>query len=281
MRGLNPLTFIASVLIYIVSIYLSSLRWMLLIPHHLGVKRLFSMYMIGAFFNTCMPGVIGGDAIKIFYLRNELKKRNLVRKGSSHSENSISIASVFMDRYTGFVALLSIAIAAFPFGFRYIQDTPVKWLVPLFITTFFLVSIAVFKFRVGERVQFLFKVYEHFAAYRSNMGALLKCFYYSMIIQLLNIIAVYILSKGLSIDISFTSLLVFIPIITVISFIPVSISGIGLREGAFAFLFGLTGVPVDMAVTLSLIWFLSIITASLWGLFEYLRFKTVLGGNVE
>jgi uncharacterized membrane protein YbhN (UPF0104 family) len=274
MQLLNPAVFIASSCIYIISIFFSSLRWKLLIAQPMETKRLFSLYMIGSFFNVYLPGIVGGDAVKAYYLNKDLSRQ------SSHAHPTapslpFAIASVFMDRYIGFSALLFISMIAFPIGFKYLDETPLERLVPMVFFLFLLGSIVVFKARAGEKIRFLFNVYEYFKLYRSKRDILIKTFLYSIIIQILNIFSVYILSKGLSMDISFITLMIFVPIIIVISFIPVSISGIGLREGAFVFLLGTMGIQPALAMTLSFLWFLSVVAASLWGLFEYLRFKAM------
>ncbi|WP_333655430.1 lysylphosphatidylglycerol synthase transmembrane domain-containing protein [Dissulfurispira sp.] len=280
MRALSPATFIAAVGIYITTTYLSSRRWNLLIPQDMETKGLFSLYMIGSFFNAYMPGIIGGDAVKAYYLSKVLKEDNSTPH-THQSSLSVAIASVFMDRYIGFSALLAISIIAFPFGFKYLEGTAVKWLMPLVLVAFISGSIIVLKFRFGERVKFLFRIYEYFQIYSRKRHILFKAFLYSLVIQISGIVAIYILSKGISLNISFLSLLIFVPIIILISFIPVSISGIGLREGAFVIFLGTIGVPSDSAMTLSILWFLSVVVASLWGLFEYLRFKSVFGGEVK
>ncbi|BCB95109.1 hypothetical protein JZK55_00310 [Dissulfurispira thermophila] len=283
-KALNLTAFLSAVGIYIVATYISSMRWNLLIHESIKTKRLFSLYMIGSFFNAYMPGIIGGDAVKAYYLSRVLKSVEHHASRTQHSTLdafTIAIASVFMDRYIGFFALLIISIIAFPFGYQYLEGTHVKWLMPAVLAAFILGSLVVFKFRFGERIKFLFKIYEYFQLYSRKKGILFRAFLYSVIIQIFGITAVYILSRGISLNISFMSLMIFVPIIILISFIPVSISGIGLREGAFVVFLGTLGVPSHLAMTLSIVWFLSSVTASLWGLFEYLRFKAVLGSEVK
>ena len=277
---LNPLIFITACGAYLFMIWLSSVRWNLLIPHKIKTSKLFSIYMIGSFFNTYMPGIIGGDAVKAYYLSKELKSLGVEGNSPTH-ELSIAIASVFMDRYIGFTAILFISMAAFPLAFAYLDGTPVRWLMPIVLVVFTGGSIVIFKFRIGERIKFLFRVYEYFHLYSRKRDVLLKAFIYSVILQGLNIGVVYFLSRGLSLEISFFHIVVFLPIIILISFIPVSISGIGLREGAFIILLGTAGVSPEMSVALSLVWFLSYVIASLVGLFEYLRLKPVLDRQVE
>ena len=276
---LNPLIFITACGAYLFMIWLSSVRWNLLIQRSMKTGKLFSIYMIGSFFNTYMPGIIGGDAVKAYYLSKELKGSGT--RELRDNTLSVAIASVFMDRYIGFTAILFISMAAFPLAFTYLEGTPVRWMMPIVLLIFTGGSIVVFKFRLGERLKFLFKVYEYFHLYSRKRDVLLKAFIYSVILQGLNIGVVYFLSRGLSINISFFHVVVFLPIIILISFIPVSISGIGLREGSFVILLGTVGVSQEMAVSLSLVWFLSYVIASLVGLFEYLRLKPVLDRQVE
>ncbi|MEW5746886.1 MAG: lysylphosphatidylglycerol synthase transmembrane domain-containing protein [Nitrospirota bacterium] len=288
-RLLNPLSFLGAVALYLLAAYLSTLRWKLLVPCTVGTRRLFSMYMIGSFFNTYLPGGIGGDAVKAYYLSREMIGRQ--KSGSDRqcpaieAPLTIAVASVFMDRYIGFGALLLIGMTVFPFGISLLESAsssvPVLWAIPSLLILFIAATIVIFKFSWGRQVQFLQRAYQYFHTHTIRRDTLVTALLYSVALQLLGIIAVYVLAKGLSLNISFLSLLVFLPIIIVFSMIPVSISGIGLREGAFVFLLGGIGVPPERSFTLSLVWFSSVFVAGLWGLFEYLRFKTVLGGKEE
>ncbi|MGO9016042.1 MAG: lysylphosphatidylglycerol synthase transmembrane domain-containing protein [Dissulfurispiraceae bacterium] len=284
MRLLDPGAFFAAVGLYIIASYLSTLRWKLLVPYQSKTSRLFSIYMIGSFFNTYMPGIIGGDAVKAYYLNKEMHATRVASAAQDQEEAPslvVAIASVFMDRYIGLSALLALAILAFPFGIGYLKRAsvqwPVIWIVPAATVFFIACSFLIFKFSVGARLKFLFKTSQYIQFYRSKKNILGRCFIYSIIIQLLTVLSVYVLAKGISLNASFLSLLVFMPIIILVSFLPLSISGIGLREGAFIFLLGSTGIPAEKSMTLSIIWFISVFVAGVWGLIEYLRFKTMFG----
>ncbi len=276
-KASNPLVFLLAVFLYILASFLSSLRWKLLIPQSLKTKKLFSLYMIGSFFNICMPGIVGGDAVKAYYLNNELK---VVKdeKSDELPHSTIAIASVFMDRYVGLFSLMIIGLVALPFALKYLPDQRLKWFLPV-IFVFLVSGSAIFlKFRIGGGIKFLSTIYDYFRLYINKKDVLLKAFFYSVIIQIMGIFSVYSLSQGLSINISFLSLFIFIPIISLISTIPVSISGIGVREGVFAFLFGQIGIQSATAVSLSLLWFLSTVFASILGLVEYIRYKKTIKG---
>lgn len=287
LRLLNPLSFICAVGLYVFSIYISSLRWSLLINQKISKKRLFSMYMIGSFFNICLPGIIGGDAVKAYYLSREIKgiqpteplEDNDAAKNNPEG-NVAAIASVFMDRYIGFSALMIIGIIAFPFGFGYLDKTSPNqfliWLMPGIFFAFVATSFILFRFRIGAGVRLLLSVYEYIDLYKAKRDVIIKGLIYSLIVQISGIISVYILSIGMSFTVPILPLLIFMPIIIVISLLPISISGIGVRELSFAFFLGSTGIPSDMSVALSLSWFFSVVAASLWGFIEYLRFKVEL-----
>lgn len=275
MSRLSPWAFIAAVALYLIASYVSALRWRLLIPHPFTTGRLFSLYIIGSFFNTCLPGTIGGDAVKAYYTGRELKEERL--EGSA----AVAVASVFMDRYMGLAALLFIPVVAMPSGLPFLETIPgglpVKWLLPLGFCGFVVATFILFRIRIGGRVRFLLKVYEYLHYYRSQRELLLKAFLYSVLIQVMSILSVYLLARGMGLDLSFTALLIFIPLIVLISFLPLSLSGIGVREGAFAFFLGTIGIPTSAAVSLSLLWFLSVVAASLWGGVEYWRYRRVSG----
>jgi len=280
---LSPFHIATASVLYVLASFFSTLRWQMYIPQKPATRTLFSLYMIGAFFNVCLPSTIGGDAVKAYYLSRQLKK-DAGKNGEGPFEtnhNVISVASVFMDRYVGLAALLFIGIAAFPFGYGILEKTPILWAMPVIFSGFVVCSTVLFKFRIGTRLKIMITVHDYFDHYFRQRAVLFKGFLYSIVIQLLVIFTVYILALGIGLDIPFLNFVIFLPIISLVTLIPVSISGIGLREGAFVLLFSIIGLAPDKAMTLSLIWFISVVTGSLWGLVEYLRFKHLFGGRIE
>jgi uncharacterized protein (TIRG00374 family) len=188
---LSPVHFATAICLYLFSVYLSSLRWRLLIPYPVGMRRLFSMYIIGSFFNTCLPGIIGGDAVKAYYLSRELKRHSPIAEGTFGSgKSAIAVASVFMDRYIGLSALLVIGLAVFPAGFDLLRKTHVVWAMPMLFGGFVAASILLFRFRLGERLKFLVAVYDYFSYYFTKRHALMKAFLYSIAIQVSVIVSV-------------------------------------------------------------------------------------------
>ena len=260
-KGIHPYSFISAVFLYICAQFVSTVRWKLLLPETLGMRKLFSLYLIGAFFNTVLPGLIGGDAVKAFYLYRATGK------------GSLSLASIFMDRYIGFVMLIIICTIVFPFGYSYFHNSPVFWTFPFIVLAFIVTSFLIFGLRFGKRIQMLSEFYDYFHYYRNQKGVILKALLLSAVVQVTGFCAVYILALGLGVDIPFLACLVFVPLIIMFAAVPLSISGIGIREGAFVLLFGLIGIRQDVATALSLSWFLANSTGSLTGIIEYIRYR--------
>lgn len=261
LKEVSVSAFIGATLLRIFALFISTLRWRLLLPRVLGVRKLFSLYMIGSFFSTLLPGLIGGDAVKAFYFYQVTGK------------GSLTLASIFMDRYLGFVMLLMICLIAFPFGYTYLEGLRIEWMPPLIVLVFIIASLLIFGLRLGKRIKMLSEFYDYFHFYRGQKVIIGKALFISVFVQLSGILAVYILALGIGEHISFLACLLFLPLIIMFTSLPISISGIGVREGAFVLLFGFIGIKPEVATALSLLWFLSIIAGSLLGLVEYIRYK--------
>lgn len=258
-KDISPISFFLAVFIYIFSIFLCTIRWGLLLHEDFKFRRLFSLYLIGSFFNNILPGIIGGDAVKAYYLY-----RDTGRGGSS-------IAAVFMDRYIGFTALMFVGLIAFPFGLRYFKGSYIEWILPVIVILFAAGSFFIFGLRIGKGIKILSGFYEYFALYKGKKVVIIKTFIISLIVQIIIVFAVYALSRGLKVNAPLLPLFIFVPVISTISSIPISISGIGVREASFVLLFGSLGIDPAHATAVSFAWFLSVATGSLPGLVEYLR----------
>jgi uncharacterized protein (TIRG00374 family) len=259
--SIHPLLFVASVLLYLTGLFIGSMRWQMLLPERFSLRRLFPLYLLGSFFNTFLPGLVGGDAVKIYYLYKETGK------------GAQALSSVFMDRYVGFTALMLLGLAAYPLGFRYIRGSWIEWLLPLIVVVFVLASLLVFGLRLGKRISVVGKLHDYFHEYRRKYGVIGKALLLSFTLQLMVMLGIYLLAIGLGVRIPFTALVMFVPIITAVATIPVSLSGIGLREASAVILLGTVGVEADSATAISFAWFLMAATGGLTGLYEYFRVK--------
>ena len=259
-QGMRPQFFLAAIALYLLGTLISSMRWRLFVSSKdLKLGKFFSLYLLGTFFSTFLPGVVGGDAFKGYYLYKKTGKM------------AEAMASIFMERYLGFAALLMVAFAAYLPGLRYLSGTGLVWFLPALFLVFLIFSLLFFKFRLGRRIKLMADFYGYFGLYEKR--AILKGILLSLVVQGISIVAVYVLSKGFGLGVSLPLFFVFVPLITIFSAVPLSISGLGIREASFVLLFGSVGVSPQTATALSFSLFLSMAAASLPGLYEYLKIK--------
>jgi len=178
-----------------------------------------------------------------------------------------------MDRYMGYLGLLSIGLVSGMVAFDELKALRMQWITPLIFFAFLAGSLLVFGLRIGRRFSTVADFYEFFHDTLRNRRVILTAFALSLGTQLLTILSISLITMAIGLKPPFTALFVFVPIIITIMVLPISISGLGLRESAFVLLFGLSGISAEASTTISLLWFLSVVTASLFGLIEYIRYR--------
>ncbi|NOZ64022.1 MAG: flippase-like domain-containing protein, partial [Caldiserica bacterium] len=268
-REANFLWLAVATALFFLALIWGTIRWGWLLKAqniHLSFSDLFTLTYVGFFFSNFLPGVVGGDLVKFYYL------------GKKTGKMSSSFTSVFMDRVIGFMGLLSIAFVALLLN---LERTAAREFFPLIVGATSLLLIIFFLLlnhrfykllsflnhikwlRLGERIQNLF---QSFKTYRKSPHALLKAYLISLLVQFQMIIIVYFISLAFHLPIPAVYFFLFFPLVAVIMSIPISISGLGTREWAFVFFFSsLPAVSEVDALALSLALYLITLFTSLWG----------------
>ncbi len=220
------------------------------------------MVFISHFFNTFLPGRVGGEVVRTFYIYRDIGK------------GDVSLASVFMDKYMGFSAIVGISLIAFIGGYSNFKGTEIVWLIPVSSSIFLIASIIFWGINWGK-IKGISAFYTHLMEYKTKKGIIYKGLVLSFIIQVISIVEIYLLLLAIGITVPIIYFFIFVPIINAISAIPITIGGLGLREVGFATLFSMffteLGVTSNQAVSLSLLIFSVMILVNLIGGIEYLR----------
>jgi uncharacterized protein (TIRG00374 family) len=252
-------------------------RWRLLMRPLMPVPplgNLLGIYCIGLFFNLTFPTVIGGDVVKVYYA------------GRPSRCYARSLAAAFLDRDAGMLAMMIIACAAvtvYPVSVPGIPVTLILWSV---FALFVLGNAAVFTPGM-HRILIRLLRHLHLDAVATRIDLVSRAFQVmgrrpgmlwgslaiSFINQLLVISVTWIMALGLGIRLPFLLFLVFVPVITLISMIPISLNGMGLREYSFMSLFGAVGVPAASCIALGVLSSVVIILSSLPGGIVYLLYR--------
>lgn len=261
-------------LLFITTQSVSTFRWSIVLKKDMDVPylKLLSIYFIGMFFNNFLPTMVGGDLVKGYYLYKYSKK------------GDVSLASIFMDRYSGFAALMVITSVALIPGYPLIKDSGLPGFFVLLIGGFFCMSLVLWVgslhswamgilakihfYGINKKIDMFYRV---LMSYKSHHDILLKIFICSVLLQGAVIAGYYVLGSALGMNVPIGYYFLFIPLTTAVAMLPISLSGLGLREGAFVFLFTSVGATKEQALTLSLMWFVISALISLIGGVEYLR----------
>lgn len=246
-----------AIIAYLASVVVVAYRWEVLLKSRgvpLTLYRTTGLYFIGNFFSNFLPTSIGGDAVRAFSAGADLGKR------------ADAFASVFIERFMGLFAIVSMALLGFLLIALELEHTyivpatvvlylmmlaafPVlfgRWGVQWLRPTYSLVSV----FDLGRKVA---RLHDVLFQYGSHRGALAANFALSVLYQGVIVVMNILVARALALPIHPMYFLVFVPIIGTISMFPFSINALGIREGGYVLLFAQIGRPDSEALALSLI----------------------------
>ena len=219
---------------------------------------IFKWYYFGLFCNNYLPTSIGGDVVRIYVLRkHNLSLENL-------------IVSSFADRLLGFSSIILMGFVAIFFNPLLLTiNSEYLVMLALAMLAFLVVGLVSLKMLLNYRksehglvykfVQKIGAITRIFKTYRHKRSEILIAFFISFIAQLLILLCYSLLGFGLDLKVGFFSYFAIIPVVFLTSAIPITVGGLGIREGTLISLLSLYSVSYDDAAALSLL-YLMIIT---------------------
>ncbi|QJA06791.1 flippase-like domain-containing protein [Thermosulfurimonas marina] len=254
LRAYSPLWWLAGFIVYAAFQALSTLRWQT-ICSHLGLRQSYGfflkLYLVNMYFNTLLPGLMGGDVVRSYYL---------YREGLRARESGVS---VILDRGAGLAGLCFILLLALP-----------RWgdFLPLHLRrTLFLWAAAVVAGGMGLTL---------WATLSSRRAPYLeplrlpqagKIFLYGLGVQLLYVLQFVVMARGLAVEMPASDFLVLVPVTGFLASLPVSLGGLGVREASLVYFMSLRGVPQEKALLLGLLVYSTVLVGALPGAYLYLR----------
>ncbi len=258
-------------LIFSLSYILCLFRWEMLLKAvkiHLPLKRVIISFSGGIFFSLFLPSTIGGDLMRSIDLAAHTKRPREV------------IATVLLDRLSGYVGLVLLALLALLFGWKLLQDKSI--LLSVIIITAVLIAILSVLFNkfiyskinrllhspdAGRIRQLLKDLHEEMHYFKHHKKVIINNLIFSVLIQAVSPLTFFVIAKSLGMKISLIYFFIFLPIIGAITLLPISIGGLGLRDATTVFFFAKAGVAKDLAFAMSLLNFsFLLIYGSLGGL---------------
>jgi uncharacterized protein (TIRG00374 family) len=270
---LSSKAFIFSICWVWIGIATSAKRWQEIMAcnfQKLPFLELWRQTIIGSFLNQCLPSSVGGDVYRGYMAK---------RHGLS---TEWAISSTLIDRLYGLMSLVLLGVLALPFEFStllqsYLGLSIIICLLATFVGFILLVffpqySSTVLKEMALIKPLMLFsqRLYSTLTQNQSTFNI----FLFSMITASGLIIPLYTTSISMNLSLTFSQILVSLPFIFLVSVLPVSFAGWGLREGAMVATLGLFGISKEEAFCLSVVFGLIQLIASLPGIFIWVAYRS-------
>lgn len=250
-------------LLVVASLVVSAWKWQLLLTA-LGLRvpfrLLFTSYLVGLFFNNFLPSSIGGDVARVHDIARHTGK------------GTAAAASVIGERLLAGLALGLTAAGALLFSLR--SSAPVAGTVAavlvLFAALVGAIASARLRRRLGQRFpglrqSIVGRVGGQMGGAFEDRRALLTVMALSLAFHATVVFLGWATFEAIGAPVSLAACFLFIPIISAIQLIPVSLNGLGVREGAYVFFFGSAGLGAPEAVAASLLFAILVGVVSLGG----------------
>ena len=215
-----------------------------------GAWEIFRLSTISIFFGTFLPGGAGPDIILAYNL-----SRSTARK-----EDALS-ALIF----TRMIVLFTMLLIAFIISMlANISQICIR------LTFILLAGALVFCLIIGSEkglklsrklfskyrwTNLIYQTHSAISSYGKNKKVILTVFPMAILTASSKVTIDYIIARSLGLDISPLYFFIFIPVITIVTAIPVTISGLGIREGAYVKLFSIVGVQEASSFSISILSF--------------------------
>ena len=253
-------SYLAVVLVaYLATQLISALRWAVLaraVGFEKPLREFAVYYLIGMFFNLFAPSTVGGDVGRVYYLASS----GPGSKGKSWiGWTATALSTVIADRAVGMAVLIWVATAALLVFPAYEIPLPIRtltfglglglllgWLLLPFI--YHLLRRAIQPLGEGLRIAV--------ETYISKPRVVSKCMGLSVIIHFSQAVLHVLLGWALDLQIPWSYSFILYPLVGAFSAIPISLNGIGLREGGYLFMLQRINVSAEKALAFSLLWFM-------------------------
>lgn len=246
----------AGILLMAFSFVVASWRWQRVLAvfgHHVRLRTLTKHYLAGQFVGNLLPSTVGGDVLRVS------------RSSADTTNTTEAFAAVVLERLTGFVVLpvlVYVGFAVNPSLFDVKRSS-----LALIIATATLVFLGVILFLAGHP-----KAAGRFAHHDNWMRAIgavhigvdrlrrdradaAVALIAALAYQVVVVSSVYCAFHVVDVRVPNAAVLAYVPAVAMAQVVPITIGGLGVREGLLAFLLHPLGVPTGRAVAIGLLWY--------------------------
>lgn len=266
-KGINVWILLISILVFAISQLVSAFRlntFYKYVPLKISTFTNIKLYWLGMFYNLFLPGGVGGDGYKVFLIRR-YRNASVKRLIGTVLADRLSGLSIILVYLCALVYLIDYDLAktAVPEnGIKLVHDI-LAWINPFL--NYFIIFIPF----IAAGYYLYLRVFS-----RHLTGAAWRVLLLSVIIQGLQMVSAILILKSMGtelVGIQNDYLFLFL-LSSIMSAIPISLGGLGLREVTFMFGSQYLGLNQDHAIALSIIFYSISLLVSLFG--GYYAYKT-------
>jgi len=245
---------------------LSAWRWQrvfAVFDVHVQLRTLLGHYLAGQFVGNVLPSAIGGDVLRVS------------RASKTTGTGDVAFASVVIERLSGFVALPLLTLIGFALE-PSLLELDHSW-IALAIAGATIVGLVLILLVAGSPrlagrfakhqnwMRFIGAVHVGVDRIRREPRRALSVLVAAITYQLSVLIAVYCAVHALGISVPNGAVLAYLPAVASAQVLPISLSGLGIREGLLVLLLRPLDVPTGKAIGVGLLWYGMTLVVSLLG----------------
>lgn len=243
---------VLAIVVALLQLFVGTLRWCEIsaecgVP--LTVARALRFNVIGAFFNQTLPSSIGGDAVRLW----------LVARGGAGWR--AATYSIFVDRAIGLVALAILIVASLPWSYELISSREGRAALLLVDFTSLAGGLGFLAFGAltwGWLKRWWGTHHIHACAVIANRVIFNrvrgpKIAVLSLLVHILAVVIAWCVVKSIAAPVGFLQILQLVPPVMLITMLPISIAGWGVREASMGLAFGYAGLMANEGINISLL----------------------------
>lgn len=275
------------VLLSTFNIFIAAERWRILLKAQVAKYprwQILRLTFMGLFFNFFMPGGVGGDVVKGFYLV----------KDNAHQRTK-AIVSLLMDRLIGLYVMICAAVLVMLFDLNHVMTTEKLDLIFKSMTSAWVIASLAFviawskrlrkkahsiigKFKDNSLGKFIHTLFDAIASYGDHRTALFKAAMVSVVSQVPSILIFYQVGVALGNEsMTLANYFIVVPVGFIVMALPITPGGVGVGQAAFFVLFNLysqeSGIVGTTSITIQQIMQLGF---GLIGAYYFVRAKSLL-----
>lgn len=250
-----------SILFMGLTIFVGMVRWRFVLSAqglNLSLGRTAEISLVAHFFNSFLLGSSGGDLLKAYYAARE-----------THHKKTEAVTTVLVDRLVGLFAMLVFAglmmLPNLDLLSRHPSLAALAWFIVLMMAG--CAGVLTLSFWGGlsrswptarlwlrklPRGDLAERALDTARQFGKRPLFLLRMFVLSMILNVFCVLQIWALAWGMDLSVSLTALFVIVPIIVCVSALPITPSGLGVRENLYVMMLGVKEINVEATAALSL-----------------------------